>query len=356
MQSSLSKTTVFNEVISIPQRLNLPTLPDNLSPMLLVLFNLMFSLNSPAIAQAEPARGKIISIHSPIEVTIAENKEDSFQTGALLVIRAQGQVEILGYAEVTERIQGSRTVIARIRSHSSNALIRVEDTVESIDLTDSDLSKEQMRQGRHDLVIRGKKEISAKYKPQVYLGALAGQTAATLEKNEFFMGPGLFAYGLNESIQLSTQPFLDALGEANLHVKWLAFQNEDYRISLGAESRFNFDHRRAVGSFSLYWDTFSNSKFLTYNQLRVTTGESELYERKTSAAFSVNYGYITNRWNRIIFGPSIDFQKETLGGLLSYQWVWDQFHSAFSLQSRDFTNLKFGNEGYLLYLDFWWRF
>jgi len=320
-----------------------------------LLYSLLFTLFCPTLAQAESVHGKITSIPTATEVIISESKEGTFQPGDLLLIRAQGQEEILGYAEVTGRVAQSPSVTANIRSHSSNALIRTNDTVESIDLTDSDLSKDQMRQGRHDLVVRGNKKISAKYKPQVYLGALTGQTAATLEKNEFFFGPGLIAYGLDESFQLSTQPFLDALGEANLHLKWQAYQNEDYRISLGAESRFNFDHRRAVGSFSLYWDTFSNSKFLTYNQLRFTTGESELNQRKTAAEFSVNYGYITNRWNRIIFGPSIDFQEQTLGGLLSYQWVWDQFHSAFSLQTKDFTNLKFGNEGYLLYLDFWWR-
>ena len=278
-----------------------------------------------------------------------------FQPGDLLLIRAQAEDRILGYAEVIGRSPHTSVALARVRSHSSNGLIRVNDRVESIDLSDSGKAGAQMQKGRHDLVIRGKRNISAKYKPQVYLGALAGQTAATVEKEEFFIGPGLFAYGIDGSLQISTQPFLDALGESNLQLKWQAYQNEEYLISLGAESRYNFDHQRAVGSFSFYWDTFSNSKFLTYNQLRITTGESELHDRKTSAELSVNYGYITNRWNRIIFGPNVDLRDQTVGGLITYQWVWDHFHSAFSLQARDFTNLRYGNEGYLLYLDFWWR-
>lgn len=312
----------------------------------------------PPLSHAQLIRevGWILSIPSSSEVTIQVDREHSFKPGDLLLIRSQGDQQILGYAEVTERLQTPPSVRARVRSHASNALIRIQDRVESIDLTDSERSKEQMKQGRHDLVIRGNKRISAKYKPQVYLGALAGQTAATLESDEFFVGPGLLAYGWTDTLQVSTQPFLNALGEANLHMKWQLFQNEDYRISVGAESRFNFDHRRSIGSASLYWDTFSNSKFLTYNQLRITTGESELHERRTSAEFSVNYGYITNRWNRIIFGPNLDFRDETLGGLLSFQWVWDRFTSAFTLQARDFTRLRFGNEGYLAYLDFWWRF
>ncbi|NDG86189.1 MAG: hypothetical protein EBX52_14260 [Proteobacteria bacterium] len=272
-----------------------------------------------------------------------------------MLIRSQEQEEILGYAEVTGRLPDQTSVRARIRSHSSNVLIRVGDPIEWIDLSDFEKSKDQMSQGRHDLVIRGKRRISAKYKPQVYLGALTGQTAATLESDEFFLGLGMLGFGMNETLQISTQPFLDALGEANVHLKWKAYENQDFRLSLGLEPRYNFDSRRAIGSFSVYWDTFSNSKFLTYNQLRITTGESEIYERRTSAEFSVNYGYITNHWNRILFGPSIDIQKETLGGLLSFQWVWDRFHSAFTLQARDFTNLRFGSEGYLAYLDFWWR-
>lgn len=286
---------------------------------------------------------------------IAEEAKGGFHTGDLLLIRSRDQGEILGYAEVTNRTPDQALVRARIRSHSSNALIRVGDPIEWIDLSDFEKSKEQMRQGRHDLVIRGRRRISSKYKPQVYLGALAGQTAARLEKDEFFLGLGMLGYGLSESLQISTQPFLNILGEANVQLKWGAYENEDYRISLGIEPRYNLDSHRAIGSFSLYWDTFSNSKFLTYHQLKITTGESELYERRTSAEFSVNYGYITNRWNRILFGPSVDIQNETLGGLLSFQWVWDHFHSALTVQARDFTNLKFGNEGYLAYLDFWWR-
>ncbi len=319
------------------------------------MFLFLLLLTDPAKGDS-PAQGRILSIPSSNEITVQLDSKGPIQNGDLLLVRSQDRKEILGYAEVTSIDSSKNSILARVRSHASNALIRVNDTVEQVDLTDSDQSKEQMKQGRHDLVIRGNKRISAKYKPQVYLGALAGQTAATLEKEEFFLGPGLIAYGIKETLQISTQPFLNALGEANLHLKWQVFQNEDYRISVGAESRFNLDYRRSIGAASLYWDTFSNSKFLTYNQLRITTGESELNERRTSAEFSVNYGYITNHWNRIIFGPNIDFRDQTLGGLLSFQWVWDQFTSAFTVQARDFTRMEFGNEGYLLYLDFWWRF
>jgi len=319
------------------------------------LLLMIIALLAPSRTHAEPAHGTIRGIPSSTEVSISETLQGSFQPGDLLLIRDQVQGEILGYAEVTSRSPGSPFILARVRSHSNNGMIRIDDGVESIDLSDFEKSKDQMREGRHDLVIRGKRFISAKYKPQVYLGALTGQTAATLEQSELFFGLGLLGYGINESLQLSTQPVLNALGEANFQVKWQMIQNEDFRISLGLEPRYNFDYRRLIGSFSIYWDTFSNSKFLTYNQLRVTSGESELYGRRTSAEFSVNYGYITNRWNRIIFGPNIDIQRETLGGLLSYQWVWDHFHSAITLQSRDFTNLKFRNDGYLVYLDFWWR-
>ncbi len=316
-------------------------------------FIFLLLLTSPATSDA--AQGTIRGVPSSTEVSVSETIQGSFHPGDLLLIRDQVQGEILGYAEVSSRSPDSPFVLARIRSHSNNGMVRIDDVVESIDLSDFDRSKDQMSEGRHDLVIRGKRHISAKYKPQVYLGALTGQTAATLEQNEFFIGLGLVGFGFNESLQLSTQPVLDALGEANFQLKWQMIQNEDFRISLGLEPRYNLDSRRLIGSFSVYWDTFSNSKFLTYNQLRVTTGESELYGRRTSAEFSVNYGYITNRWNRIIFGPNIDIQRETLGGLLSYQWIWDHFHSAFTLQARDFTNLKFGNDGYLVYLDFWWR-
>ena len=325
--------------------------------MTLALLLFWFIFFSPA--QAEPVLAPLIITEIPSDSQVIlepkANSPFSVSLGDLFAIQSQDTGRTLGYARAIEVKIQERKVVALIRSHSNSSLIRMKDSAFKLKLEEADVAREVLKEARIDLVISGDKRVSSKFKPQVYLGPLVGQTAATLERDEWFIGPSLLAYGITENWQIASSPLLYALNEPNFQGKYQLFENDDYRVSASMEVRRNLDSKLNIASGSFYWDTYSNSKFLTYHQLRFTSEGSTLTDQQFTTDFSVNYGYITNRWNRIIFGPNLNFQRKTLGGLASFQWVWDQFTSSLSIYSTDFTNFRYNHDGYLLYLDFWWR-
>jgi hypothetical protein len=66
--------------------------------------------------------------------------------------------------------------------------------------------------------------------------------------------------------------------------------------------------------------------------------------------------YTTDNWNRILFGPTYNVELQTFGGTVSYMFIWNSFHMSLGIATKDFTELKFGKEGYYYVYDFFWRF
>jgi hypothetical protein len=71
---------------------------------------------------------------------------------------------------------------------------------------------------------------------------------------------------------------------------------------------------------------------------------------------SLAYGYLFSNWNRLIFGPKIDVNKKKVGGVIGYYIVDKEFHTMVGVSANDFSEFEVGRNGYLLNLDFWWRF
>ena len=67
--------------------------------------------------------------------------------------------------------------------------------------------------------------------------------------------------------------------------------------------------------------------------------------------------YITDDWNRVLYGPVYNVELQTFGGTVSYMWIWSMFHMSLGVATRDFTNLSFGSDsGYYYVYDFFLRF
>jgi hypothetical protein len=66
--------------------------------------------------------------------------------------------------------------------------------------------------------------------------------------------------------------------------------------------------------------------------------------------------YITDDWNRILYGPTYNVELQTLGGTASYMWIWSTFHMSLGMATKDFSNLNFGKNGYYYVYDFFLRF
>ena len=77
-------------------------------------------------------------------------------------------------------------------------------------------------------------------------------------------------------------------------------------------------------TFTGYLDMISNANFNSYVKLRVFTQKpqdeylynSGEYKNDLNLELSLAYDYLFNNWNRLIFGPKVDVNKQKVGGLL----------------------------------------
>lgn len=267
----------------------------------------------------------------------------------------------LGYVELQSRIptEGDHEDwVATVKSKGSAAIIRVGATARIVDLT----TKIENLPARYDLIQMNRRQVSNRYKPQVYLGVYSGQTAATLYNSEKLIGPFLLAYGLMDRLQIDTSPAFASLGEPSIGLKWLGYEDDENRISMAGKLNYSLRGERSYGSVSFYWDSFSSSRFISFTQLNFLTrqpsqvvGNSDISDRRITAELQSFSGLLTGGWNRVVAGPKFNVEKKTIGGSIAYYQMGDRFDWMMGLRADNFVNGDFSAKGYLVTFDFWWR-
>lgn len=281
--------------------------------------------------------------------------------GDILLIYSHQTKSILGYARVEVTDLGPGYFTATVQTHNKSGLIRVENFLKKVDLTQT---KNDNMPARFDLIYRENREAAAKYKPLVYTGLAQGFTASNLIKNEWLAGPSILSYGITSGWQANTNLISTMFGILNTSFKNTIFRNDDYEIAV--ENGFQYYHESGKGSYTFtgYLDMISNSNFNSYVKLRVFTQKpqdeylynSEEYLNHLNLEATLYYGYLFKNWSRLLFGPKIDVNKKKVGGVVGYYIIDKEFHSMVGVTSNDFSEFKVGKQGYLLNLDFWWRF
>lgn len=183
-------------------------------------------------------------------------------------------------------------------------------------------------------------------------------------KKEYLVGPSILGYGITSSTQVNTNLISTMFKILNVSIKNTVFSNDDYEISV--ENGFQYYHENTKGSYQFtgYLDMVSNSNFNSYMKLRVFTQKpqdeylynSGEYKNELNLELSLSYGYLFNNWNRVIFGPKVDVNKQTVGGTIGYYIIDREFHTMIGVSSNNFSEFSVGKKGYLFNLDFWWRF
>ncbi len=240
-------------------------------------------------------------------------------------------------------------------------MIRPENYLRKADLSSA---KNEDFPARHDLFIHNDKKVAAKYRPLVYTGLAQGFTASNLTKNEYLAGPSILSYGVSSQFQVNTNLISTMFKVLNVSLKNTLFKNDDYELSF--ENGFQYYAKKSRGSYQFtgYLDMITNANFNSFIKLRVFTQKpqdeylynSEEYLRNLNLELSLAYGYLFSNWNRLIFGPKIDVNKKKVGGVVGYYIVDKEFHTMIGVSSNDFSQFEVGRDGYLLNLDFWWRF
>ncbi len=281
--------------------------------------------------------------------------------GDILLVYSHTSKSILGYARVEVIDPEQEFFSATIQTHNKSGLIRPENFLKKIDLSHT---KNKDMPARFDLLYKENRKAAAKYRPLVYTGLAQGFTAANLIKKEFLLGPSIFGYGVTSTTQINTNLISTMFKILNVSIKNTVFNNDDYELSVENGFQYFPENTKSSYTFTGYLDMVSNSNFNSYIKLRVFTQKpqdeylynSGEYKDNLNLELSLSYGYLFNNWNRLIFGPKVDINKKTVGGTIGYYIIDKEFHTMIGVSSNDFSEFEIGKKGYLLNLDFWWRF
>lgn len=288
------------------------------------------------------------------------DKQIILQPGDILAIYSHNTNQVLGYARIANITDNSDLFIATVETHSKSGLIHSENYLRKLDLT-------KIRNdfpARYDLTYKEENKVAAKYRPLVYAGTVQGMTAANLNKKEFIAGPSIFSYGFTNWLQFDVNLASTIFGVTNFSVKNSVYENEDIQFSVENGFQYYKDPRRGSYQFTGYFDTNSNSNFKSYAKFKLFTQKpedqsltnSEEYRKDLNLELSFSYGYLFTNWNQLIFGPKVDVNKKRVGGNIGYYIIDKNFNTMFGVSSVDFSELRLGRQGYLINLDFWWRF
>lgn len=269
-----------------------------------------------------------------------------------------GFLEILG---VSNNEDGTYQITAELLRQSRLHFIQVGDQISHINLaTDNDKYK-----GTTDLLIKRRgKNISAKYKPLFTQGVSVGETAETLWENEYLLSwYGQANYGVTDKLSIGTVIPADIAGAVNGSAKYRLFQSDSNTFSFGANTAHVPSDQSNTLNFTVYWDSISSESVISHTMFTVAAMSfakaSDITAVKSlgTTSFQTGYEFIGDNWDRILLGPSYNFETKALGGYLTYVKIWDRFHFSLSLNATDVSSFKLSaTDGYYVLFDAYWRF
>ncbi|ASD63410.1 hypothetical protein B9G79_07400 [Bdellovibrio bacteriovorus] len=324
-------------------------------------------LREPAMEMPKPmaeARGRIDSFIDNKTLRVITTASDWY-IGEMVAIESQTpSVGIVGFVEVTgieNKQDGTYELICELQRQSRMNFIQIGDQVMHLDLS----SENNRYKGTTDLIIKkGTKETSSKYKPLFTQGIAVGETAETLWEDEFLITWfGQVNYGWKEWLTVSSIIPADILGAYNATIKSRLYQSASNNFAGGLNFARIPNENRSTLNLNIYWDSISSESVVSHTLLSVALFSFEDAANTTAikslgtSSFQTGYEFILDNWDRVLLGPSYNFESKAVGGYLSYVKIWDQFHLSFSLNSTDITSLKYAPEdGYYLLFDAYWRF
>ena len=219
--------------------------------------------------------------------------------------------------------------------------------------------------GSTQLMIRSTSEnVSSRYKPLYTQGVLIGDTASTLDRDEFLISYlGQIYYGLYPRFTVGTTAPVNAAGGLNFFAKFRLHSTNDNTVS----TQFSFtrvpESTQSNVNVTFLWDSFSNDTMITHNFLSLAVlaydraAETTAIKSFGSSSIQTGYEFILKDWDRILIGPNYNFEKKTIGGYLSYVSIWDRINMHLSLNTIDIRSNRWSySEGYFLFLDLYWRY
>lgn len=265
----------------------------------------------------------------------------------------------IGIVKSVNKEEFPPTAKVEIKELIGRQLVLVGDPVER--LTEEVL--EQYHVSGHISLLLGKDdEISSRFKELPYLGVF-NSDGHTLAKNEWLVSIPQVQYGIGENftVKVLTGLYLD--GFANIGGKYKLMETQWGHLTFNGLVSRQVDLSDWAVLSGLVLTLPSNEKFQSHLviNVRVEGIEEDNPEVDKLNLFPASdirtiYEYVTDDWDRWLFGPLFNFETQTVGGTLSHMWIWDTFHLNLGFATSDVSEVEFREDGYYLVFDFFWRF
>ncbi|HEY8269441.1 MAG TPA: hypothetical protein VIG33_01025 [Pseudobdellovibrionaceae bacterium] len=310
------------------------------------------------------ARGYVQSIDSARTMTVLTAYSE-FSLGEILVLQSRDpSQDIIGFVQIESiETQGDGQYIlkARLVRHSKFAMVQLGDVLYKMEFN----TFHREYHGTTELLMRNEDpESSSSYKSLIFMGLGAGETAQTLRENEFLVDIfGYLDYGVTANLTLGTLLPADLFSAPNLHAKYRVYQSDSSVTSLGLNYFQSPDTSSGIINMSLYWDSVSSESVIAHTNLSLALATFDKAKNLTAlkgagtSSLQSGYEFIMDNWNRVLVGPSYNFENKSIGGYLSYVWIWDTFHLLAGVSTADISNVIYNVEkGYYVNIDMYWRF
>lgn len=324
-------------------------------------------LRQPAAVSASPYFGATARIHAIIDnkTLKASSTASDWYIGEIIAVESQTPgVGVIGFVEVTgieNKQDGTYELVCQLIRQSRMNFFQLGDQAMHLDLS----SENPRYRGTTDLIIKkGSKDISSKYKPLFTQGVAVGETAETLWENEYLVTWfGQVNYGWKEWLTIGSVVPANFIGAQNATIKGRLHESPSNIVATGLSvARIPKDETTTV-NLNIYWDSISSESVVSHTFLSLALLSFSDAEDATaikslgSSSLQSGYEFILGDWNRVLLGPSYNFEKKSVGGYLTYLKIWDKFHLSISVNATNIASLKFSpTDGYFLLFDAYWRF
>lgn len=291
---------------------------------------------------------------------MAEIPDDQdLREGALMVITGSDD-KVIAIGRLRDIEREAMTIKVDITEVLENNLILVGDKVS---VFDKEYLENHDVPGFNSLTLGGGNEVESRYKELAYFGVFTSD-GHTLDEKEFLISPFQTQYGITDTVNLKVVNALWFDGYINSGLKGRIVHNKHAKITLNGLGAYKVQKQDWIVQGGGVITLPSNSKFQSHfmanfifdEQSDKSKATKDLNLFRTSDIRSMTE-YITDSWNRVLYGPVYNVELQTFGGTVSYMWIWKTFHMSLGVATRDFTELSFGtDDGYYYVYDLFLRF
>lgn len=307
------------------------------------------------------SHGQVTEILHPQEIMadIFDTSKIALNSRVIIYSRKLGKAIAFGIVTKLDTKASPQLAVISIEELIESAVVMKKDVIYPLDF---ELMKEKKIPGFTSLTLHGDDHIPARFKELAYFGVFTSE-GHTLDQKEFLLSPFQLQYGVTNDLGLKMVNTLWLDGYANLGLKYRVLRNKYARITMNTLGAYKIQSQDYIWQVGGVISLPANAKFQNHLMVNITLdpqfadahATKDLHLFQDSDIRSITE-YITNDWGRILYGPTYNVELKTIGGTLSYMWIWDSFHTSIGMATRDFSNLMVGKKGYYYVYDLFWRF